>query len=457
MKKTIYFPLILIAFLMFSWGSTRSFGQSTLGNTADPFSSMDSLPPPQLAATSEPAQTSFAPQTYQENVPAATTANLNVDDFLATPKQPETPAPAAATANPVTASQFSPIQSPVQSSYSVEHQRPAYQQTPREMVSAVNADHPFRQYWGMPNDPQAKITGKPMTVAELFANTRSSAVRCQLLQAYWELSGLLAVYHFRCETERLATGAGAQQDGTMTLLREQRRTAELEFIKQQWVLAELLKQCKGRSPREMELPIPADFPLYPRYQTFADKIARSERTQYLGRMIPIQEQLIESKNDTWKAASGMASSASQPFFVVSSQRTTAFLDLTQAIIEYNKMIAEYALETIPPNVSQRQLVGAVVRTSNVTVSPVQSQVSPMATSQMATEGITLSQYNAPVGITAEPVAMVAYEYQTPANSTIPTEQSESVPSESAQEWDGEINLPGIEMLLPSVPSVMQDI
>jgi hypothetical protein len=173
-------------------------------------------------------------------------------------------------------------------------------------------------------------------------------------------------------------------------------------------------------------------------------------------MIPIQEQLIESKNDTWKAASGMAPSASQSFFVVTSQRTMAFLDLTQAIIEYNKMIAEYALETIPPNVSQRQLVGAVVRTTSVTASPVQSQVH-QTTSPMATEGIILTQYNAPVGVRAEPVSMVAYEYQTPANSPIPAEQSEHEPLESAQEWSGDIKLPGSEMPLPSVSTVMEDI
>jgi hypothetical protein len=253
----------------------------------------------------------------------------------------------------------------------------------------------------MPNDPQSKITGKPMTVAELLAGTRSSAARNQLLPAYWELSGLLAVYHFRCETERQATRA---QEGMMTLLREQRRTAEVEFVKQQWVLAELIKQYKGQAPHSTEMPIPADFPLYPRYQTHADKIARSERTQYLARMISIQEQLIESKNGTWKAASAMA-----------NLRTTAFLDLNKAIVEYNKMIAEYALETIPPNVSHQQLVGAVVRLPKHNSAPEQPQFP-----QMATQGITLTNYDAPISIPAQPVAQIGSEFQiTPASITMP--------------------------------------
>ena len=403
--------LILIAIsLVFCLMPANAFGQP-LGNIAnDAFPTLDSFPPPALPTT--PA-------------PVAAPVNPSVEDFFAAPQiqpqeplvqtppvvvfQPELPEPAAAPANPITASQFAPVQSP------------AYQSTQLRSPVAVSADHPFVRYWGTPNDPQTKITGKPMTVAELLAGTRSPAVRRQLLQAYWELGGLLAIYHFRCENERLV--AGVQQDNMTTLLREQRRTAEVEFIKQQWVLAGLLNQHKGRSLRELELPIPSDFPLYPRYQTFADQLARTERTQYLGRMIPIQEQLIESKNGTWRAASEMVQSASQPLFVISTQRTMAFLDLTSAIIEYNKMIAEYALETIPPNVSQRQLVAAVVRVGPPTVSSLTLQESDFMSS---------THYAAPAGVTAQPVVQVGYEYQ-PAPVSIAVVETDPKESEAESE------------------------
>jgi hypothetical protein len=410
------------------------------GTTNDVFSAFDSLSPPALATS--PAPTSFPPVAAESPVPGAALANPNVDEFFA-PKQSEAPAPAAATAKPLTANQFTPLQPQTYSSTLRQQRAPQRELAQREAVpreTVINVEHPFRQYWGMPNDPQTKITGKPISVAQLFAGTRSSAVRCQLLHAYWELSGRLAIYHFRCETERLATGAGgAQQDGTITMLREQCRTAELEFIKQQWVVAELWRQCKGRTLRESELPIPTDVPLYPRYQTFADKIARTERTQYLGRMIPIQEQLIESKNGTWKAASGMTQSASQPLFALLNQRTTAFLDLTKAVIEYNKMIAEYATETIPPNAGQHQLVRAVVRTPGSNTSPTQQQ-SP----QMATSGVTLTQYDAPVGVIAEPVAQVAYQYQVPADRVVPEEKSEDTPDAIEDQSE------------PSIPAMMLD-
>ena len=388
--------LILIAICFwFCMAPIPSFGQPTLGPIGNnDFSAFGSTPldfPTLQQATSmlEPAQVP-AVQTMPE-------VSGTAIPFAGTFAQSIPPVPAEAPVSPATANQYSPIQSPPY--------QPLQPHSPqREIV--VNLDHPFRQYWGVPNDPQTKITGKSTTVAELLAGTRSSTVRTRLLQTYWELSGLLAIYHFRHESEKLASSAIGQQPDMMTLLREQRRTAEVEFIKQQWVLAELLKQYKGYSLRESELPIPADYPLCPRYQTHADQIARTERTQYLGRMIPIQEQLIESKNGTWKAASEMIPNASQPFFVVSNQRTMAFLDLTKAIVDYNKMIAEYALETIPSNISQQQLVGAIVRSPKVDAAPAQPQT------QTATEGIRLTRYEVPADVLSQPVQRVTYEFQT---------------------------------------------
>ena len=390
--------LILIAIcLWFCLAPAFSFGQPTLGLIGnDTFAELDSsFTPPPVTATTIPAQMPVTQTPLEVSAPAVS--------FPGTPAPPETPiaqreapAPAVSEASPATANQY-------QQALPLPQQFSQPQTPQREVV--VNVEHPFRQYWGIPNDPQTQISGKQMTVAELFSGTRSPAARNQLLQTYWELSGLLAIYHFRCEAERLANGTAGQQQDTAALLREQRRTAELEFIKQQWVLAELLKQYKGRTLRTSELPIPADFPLYPRYQTHADRIARTERTQYLGRMIPIQEQLIESKNGTWKAASEMVPSASQPFFTVSNLRTMAFLDLTGAIVEYNKMIAEYALETIPPNVSQQQLVGAVVRLTKSEAVLEQPQTLQMATA------IQLTQYESPVEVPVQAVQQVGYEFR----------------------------------------------
>ena len=377
LQDVIHVFILVTLSILFCLIPMHALGQPSLGSiTNEALPGFDTLVPSSASAPApavpEPVMSLF-PQTNApttEPIPVAPLSSpavpsaVPVEEFFApaqTPLDvPSLPEPAAAPVTPMTARQFSAAQSapaqtvPAQSQHYLQTQLQSRQQT-----SAVGAEHPFAKYWGIPDGMHTQIIGKSMSVSELLAGTRSSAVRRQLLEAYWELSGLLAIYHFRCENERLASGT--PQDNTAALLREQRRTAEVEFIKQQWVLAELLKQTKGHSLRQTELPIPADYPLYLRYQTFAEQIARSERARYLGRMIPIQEQLIESKNGTWKAASGMLPSVSHPAFAVSTQRTAAFLDLTKAVIEYNQMIAEYALETIPPNVSHQQLVGAVVR------------------------------------------------------------------------------------------------
>jgi hypothetical protein len=243
----------------------------------------------------------------------------------------------------------------------------------------------------------------------------------------------------------------------MTLLREQRRTAEMEFIKQQWVLAELLKQYKGQNLRETELPIPADIPMYPRYRTHADIIARSERTQYLGRMIPIQEQLIESKNATWKAASAVSQNASQPLFAAANQRMTAFLDLTDAIIEYNKMIAEYAMETIPSNISMQQLVGTVVRRDfvatmlsstpgnliNLDIDETKVYTLMSDEERRELEGRTVK----PTAVTAQPIERVSYEYSLPEGSFPSDEKVESEPVLD--------NMLASPLLSPSSSGIMQ--
>jgi len=406
--QDVFHILALIAISLLFWSMPMYASGQPLGSvTHDAIPGFDMLPPPvpaipEQAAAMFPAMTPLNPPLnppLESAVPP-----VPVEDFYA-PVQvqlqaqapQELPEPAAATVSPMTASQFTPVQSQ-------PYQPPLLRNPQSTTAAAVSAEHPFAKYWGIPNDSQTQITGKPMTVTALLSGTRSPIVRRQLLQAYWDLSGLLAIYHFRLENERLA--GGMQQDSAGTLLREQRRTAEVEFIKQQWVLAGLLNQFKGRPLRESELPIPEDFPLYPRYQTFADQIARSERTQYLGRMIPIQEQLIESKNGTWKAASEMVQSASHPPFVVSTQRTMAFLDLTRAVIEYNQMIAEYALETIPPNVSHQQLVGAVVRLPRTDESP-QSAINRR---QSATQPVAIAHNEEPANMAAQPVMQAGYEY-----------------------------------------------
>jgi hypothetical protein len=85
------------------------------------------------------------------------------------------------------------------------------------------------------------------------------------------------------------------------------------------------------------------------------------------------------------------------------------------------------LETIPSNVSSQQLVRVVVRQSGGGAvgsstgggaSLPQAQFPQMAPQMDMADGITLTQYEVPVretplGIPAQPVELMAYEYQIP--------------------------------------------
>ncbi len=251
------------------------------------------------------------------------------------------------------------------------------QQNPKLIQSVPAPGHPLAGYLNAPlpsQTPNVLIGGKALSIAELLQNAQGDtfqnpATRRVLLQSYWELVGKLAEYNCRLQAEQQAGGTNAPRDlkaaSALNLLRQERRVAEIEFVKQQWQLAELIRRAKGDSSAvsEADLPIPTDYPLFKTYETHADKLARMERSRHLGRMIPIQEQLVQSRlsacRETFDLHSGMPAS-SQDFLQMLSRRTEAFLEMTQAIVDYNKMIAEYASLTIAPGVSRYRLVGALV-------------------------------------------------------------------------------------------------
>lgn len=241
------------------------------------------------------------------------------------------------------------------------------QQNPKLLQSVPSPGHPLVGYLEPPDAAQSMVRGKTLTVAELLDGVKNASSRRRLLQTYWDLMGILAEYNCRVQAERQAGGPNAPRDAgirqTVSILQQQRKAAEIDFVKKQWELAELMRQHKGVSVAETELPIPSDYPLVRRYETHADKIARTERSRYVGRMIPIQEQLLQARHracvDTFEMFRNIPTD-SQQLLIMFNQRTEAFLGMSDAIVEYNRMIADYASETIGPGVSQYQLVGALI-------------------------------------------------------------------------------------------------
>ncbi|MDR0871448.1 MAG: hypothetical protein LBN39_11715 [Planctomycetaceae bacterium] len=275
--------------------------------------------------------------------------------------------------------------------------------SPVQLQSKADTNHPFARFMDLPKDPNSLIKGKPLTVAQLLNGTHHPVVRKQLLESYWELLGLLVEYNVRRESEQLAgTVRDAQQAQTLNLFQQQRRGTEMEFVKKQYELAELLKRSKGIAVSENMLPLPCDLPVYKPYETYAAQIARTEQARYLGRLLPVQQQLVDAKHKSCEAVFGMlAAVPANSLQLVSqlNQRTESFFEMKDAVVEYNKMIAQYTAETVGPNVSPVQLVGAIIelpkagepsdnrRTENATVPVAPKLAAELASpaEQIATE------------------------------------------------------------------------
>lgn len=250
-------------------------------------------------------------------------------------------------------------------------------QTPNLLRSVADPKHPFAGYFEVPKAPVSKIRGESLSIANLLDGVGSPQARSKLLEKYWELTGLMVQYNVRMDSDRfirqMMGQAGADRNlmsSASSLAQQRCRVAELEFSKTQLQLAELLKQAKGMSFSDDNLPIPCDYPIYKKYETYLDRIAVTEKAKYLGRMIPIQEQLLATQRAGCEAAAAMLQNSMQsnPRDLVwyLNQRTTAFCDMIDAVIDYNKLIAEYTSETIGPGVSQYRLVGAVIELPNYT-------------------------------------------------------------------------------------------
>jgi hypothetical protein len=75
---------------------------------------------------------------------------------------------------------------------------------------------------------------------------------------------------------------------------------------------------------------------------------------------------------------------------VLNQRTGSFLDLVEAVIEYNKMIAEYTSETVASNVTGYRLVGALIELPKWGSAIPAPAVTPKPTEQAAPHSLRLS-------------------------------------------------------------------
>ncbi|MDR2756868.1 MAG: hypothetical protein LBC20_14310 [Planctomycetaceae bacterium] len=448
--NTILCIILLIAISLFlGLLPTLSFGQdsfmslSSVPSSDVPASSLseiqsNSIPAPSIPATPAPI----------ELTPVANPVNP-VTDLPTSSPIPTSTIPPSPSSNPSLITPQQPHKTPHPMNVrglgksSPSGQRPPTQLLPNRSEnfrsenfrSVADPNHPFARYFELPKESQSTIKGQPYTIAQLLDGTRTSGSRRQLLQTYWELTGLLAEYNIRCEAERLSGSIrDAQQNLATALLQQQRRSVEMEFVKKQWQLSGLLRYFKGISISEKELPIPCDYPLYKRYETFADKIAETARSQYLGHLIPVQEQLIDARHRGCMTLFEMLQNIppdSRQLIDVLNQRTNAFLELIDTVIDYNKMIAEYASETIPSSVSGYRLVGALIELPKTNSQTPTTPLSNLQTPNSLTPNPLRSNLQVPDLLTSEvPVSNhQSTEYAEPLqlSETSPTNLQTEMP------------------------------
>ncbi|MGL4593249.1 MAG: hypothetical protein ACRCUY_00815 [Thermoguttaceae bacterium] len=249
---------------------------------------------------------------------------------------------------------------------------------PELLRSIMPTNHPFATYYTVPQDADDVIHGKAFSIAELLEGVGNPQLQKQLIDIYWELAGLLVEYNVRYESERNLAQWYSESERSrdprsellgysVHLAQQQRKGAECRFVMKQRQLADRLQKISGLTFSEKTLPIPSDVPLIKKYETHAKMIAKSDRAKYVAQMIPMQEKFLETLQTANVAARlflestlKISSQKSPETVFALNQHTGTFVDLIAGVVDYNKMIAEYSLETVGPGISSYQLLSTLL-------------------------------------------------------------------------------------------------
>ncbi|MGL6196823.1 MAG: hypothetical protein ACRC2T_18580 [Thermoguttaceae bacterium] len=257
---------------------------------------------------------------------------------------------------------------------------------PNTARTIADPNNPFYalQLESEPTDANSSITGVPLTLYEIVAQIRSPQARAQTLELYWELAGEIAKYKILLYKlnqvsywVNLPDAAQRAPNFRMAekLAQAECKSAELAVKAKQIKLAAMLKrygvyrpvlQASGGNAQAEKLPIPCDLPLVSSYETRYDKIVQvrqvTENASVLDKLIPLQKEILDAKIDEYNSANvfleGILKSDASDAGVIGihNQSIAAYCALVDAIVEYNKMIAEYVSQTVGPEIQGRRLL-----------------------------------------------------------------------------------------------------
>ncbi len=259
---------------------------------------------------------------------------------------------------------------------------PAVKNPVRTELVPIPESNVFSAFLKMPDPVRSDIIGKKMTLADFIKNTGNAYARSQRVQDWWSLTEKFAIYNVcltRLQDVQLCMDRSANRNDPFSVSNQQAavnemKIAELAFTEAQFSLCarypELYSSLRGtfqmnakdrKEALKSVLPVPSDVPSVSEYNTRKEEIAKNRplsfRARYLAQTIPLQFQSvcarIEGSNQAYaglKALFQKPNVSNEVLFTALDRATEAKIEMVRAIIEYNKMMAEYSAETVSANV-----------------------------------------------------------------------------------------------------------
>lgn len=258
--------------------------------------------------------------------------------------------------------------------------------------SLMDQNNPFAslQLSSNPVDPNSTVSGDPLTIYEMLENVFSPHQRTQLLHVYWDLVGEIAKYKLAIQkSSQLATWTNATDTthkkypvllAAAQLAQTQQDSQELIVLKKQAVLASLMKRTGATRTIVLASqnagtpganPIPVDLPFIGEYKSKVNQLVHYKPTGsdlfQMDKIIKIQRQLMGAKGQETINADALFTQVQKSQGSVESWIFTQDLYFStynvylDAIIEYNRHIADYVKETVGPETTGRPLLTTIIQ------------------------------------------------------------------------------------------------
>lgn len=246
-----------------------------------------------------------------------------------------------------------------------------------------------------------ELAGEPLPLIDALSGRGAPSERLAAAQAYWRLSLAVAEYNLAVDESRQLDAQpepATKEAIDPSLLATARAAAQSRMVEAQASAIAAQEELAQTIARTSEtLPLPIDQPLVGTYRTefstlFAARPAPL-RLRAIHRLLPIHRAAIDSRTAAVQAAATAVRSAEAAYQQGTADMPTLLAchealarqrrEFLKAVLAYNQLIAEYAMQVAEPAASAAVLVGMLTRTR------APSRVPPSANSSARGGGIRI--------------------------------------------------------------------